>query len=286
MWTENVQLAIASDDMDMDLYIQFANNRIEEAGELVREGRSEDLGDAVIGYQLRIELLTQAMVHIQAEDPDEAVKLRLDLEEKLQGQARIMQSFIEDEEAAEETDDQLREQIRLMLETNTQLRNRINDVEDIPMDEIKDLGVDVATPLDVTALEVNEDEAVKIEDEAANNAGGAPSMRVNDETGTLIIGLGGSGGNGVYAEINGSRYDCVVESGTAACSTIGAPQKGNVNIYDRQTNQFLYSYSYEFEYAFDYDYEWEGEKNDNGNTGGQEKDNESGKGTDKNGKGN
>ncbi|MDO9546075.1 MAG: DUF5667 domain-containing protein [Pelolinea sp.] len=280
MWAENVQLAIAPDDVDMDLYVRFANNRIEEAGELVREGRSEDLGDAVIGYQQRIELLTQAMVHIQAEDPDEAVRLRLELEEKLQAQARLMQSFIEDEEDAEETNDQLCEQIRLMLETNMQLRLRINEVEDVLPEEPEDLGGDTETALDASALEVTEVE------EAGKNGNGVPSIEVNDENGTLVVGLDGRGGNGVYAEVNGLRFDCVVDGDTATCNMDGAPQQGNANLYDKQTNQLLYSCPFEFEHAFD----WDGEKNDNGNNGENledcdgDCDGEGGMGTNMNGK--
>ena len=272
MWTENVQLAIASDDMDMDLYIQFANNRIEEAGELVREGRSGDLGDAVIGYQLRTELLTRAIVRIQEENPDDAFRWRSYLEEKLLGQARIMQSFIEDEEAAEETD----EQIGLMLGYNMQLRYRINEIKDVLPEETEDLGGDTETPLDTSALELTE-----VQVGAGKNKNSVPSIEVNDEAGTLLFGLGGKGGNGVYAEVNGLRFDCVVDSDTATCNMDGVPQEGNVNLYDRQTNQLLCSHPYKFEHAFGY----EGEKNDNGNTGENIKDNEGGMETKMDGKG-
>ena len=275
MWTEDVQLAIAPDNVDKDLYIQFANKRIEEAVKLIQAGRFEDLDETAAGYQQRTELLTQTMLRIQAEDPDEAIKFRLDLEEKLREQARIMQSFVVDEGDGSH----LQEQVRLMLEANTKLRLRINEVEEVPVDETEGLGDDAETPLDGTALKANEGN-----DEAENNKVGAPSLQVNNENGTLIFGLGGKGVNGVYAEVNGLKYECVVDSDTAVCGMQGVPQKGNVNLYDPQTNQLLYSYSYEYEHAFDY--ELEGEKNDNGNNSELKKNDESGKDTSKNGKGN
>ena len=37
MWTENVQLAIAPDDIDVDLYAQFNDDRIEEAAKLIQD---------------------------------------------------------------------------------------------------------------------------------------------------------------------------------------------------------------------------------------------------------
>jgi len=76
-----------------------------------------------------------------------------------------------------------------------------------------------------------------------------------------MIGLGGKGGDGVYAEIDGTRFDCTVEGDTAACNINGAPQKGSVNLYDKKTNQLLFSYAYEYTY----EYAWNGEKNDSGN---------------------
>lgn len=250
MWTEDFQLAIAPVDMDLVLNYQFANTRIEEAAQLIQEGRFEDLDTLVVAYQQRAELMTREMARIQAEDPDEAVMLRLDLEEKLQEQARIMQSYTMDTGESEEIKNRLREQISLMLETNTQLRLQITKSEDVPEDLAEGLDTSVDTTADETATKASE---IK-----------SPSMNANDETGSLIFGLGGKGENGVYADINGSRYDCAVEGDTAYCSVQGAPQKGGVNLYDPQTNQLLYSYSYEFGYAYGNKFESEN-KNENSN---------------------
>lgn len=253
-WVENIQLAIAPEDVDAGLLMRFTEHRVEEAVELILEGRFEDLEKAVDGYQQHAELLTQTMARLQVEDPEEAVKLRLELKEKLQEQARLMEAFIEDGEEV----DHLYVQIKEMLETNTKLSLRIDENEEAPETEID--GLDETEVASSAASDVGEMES---EETSGHDGSGSLSFEVNSEEGTLMFGLGGKGGNGVYAEINGMRFDCTVEGDTAACNISGAPQKGKVNLYDKKTNQLLFSYAYEYAY----EHAWDGQKNDQGNDG-------------------
>ena len=261
MWVENIQLAIVPEDVDTDLHMRFAEHRVEEAVELILEGRFEDLDKAADGYQKRTELLTQTMVRLQVEDPEEAVKLRLELKEKLQEQARMMEAFIE---GGEETGHH--QQIQEMLETNTELRLRINEDESETV--IESIGAK-----EVTSSRESEMAGSESENTQDKNGKGMPSFEVNDEEGTLMFGLGGKGGNGVYAEIDGTRYDCTVDGDSAACNIIGAPQKGYVSLCDKKTNLLLFSYAYEFAY----EHTWEGEKNDKGNDSENHENDHSGK---------
>ena len=250
MWVENIQLAIAPEDVDTGLHIRFAEHRVEEAVELILEGRFEDLDEAVDGYQKRTELLTQTMARLQAEDPEEAVKLRLELEEKLQEQARLMEAYFEDGEKA---DHHLQEQIREMLETNTNLRLRIHEDES----EIEDPGEE-----ELTFSGENDAAESEFDDTQGKKGNSMPSFEVNSEEGTLMFGLGGKGGNGVYAEIDGMRFDCTVDGDAAVCKINSAPQKNYVSLYDKKTNLLLFSYAYEYEYA--YEHAGEGDKSDKG----------------------
>jgi len=232
------------------LLMLFAEHRVEEAVELILEGRFEDLDKAVDGYQKHTELLTQTMAHVEAQDPDEAIKLRLELQEKLQEQARLMEAFIEDGGEA----DHLHVQIQKMLETNTKLSLRINENEEAPETEIE--GLDET---EVASSAASDAGNMGSEETSGQNGSGRPSFEVNsEEEGTLKFGLSGKGENGVYAEIDGLRFDCTIEGDTAACNINGGPQKGNINLYDKQTNQFLFSC------AYDYEYVWGGGKNDHG----------------------
>lgn len=267
-WVEDVQLAIAPEDVDAGLLIRFAEHRVEEAVELINEGRFEDLDKAANGYQNHTELLTQTMARVEAENPEEANKFRLELEEKLREQARIMEAYVED---GEETG-HLHIQIQEMLETNTKLSLSINENQEAA--EIEMEGLDETEGAPSAASNAGETDS---EETRGQNGGGNSSFEINEE-GTLTVGLGGKGGDGVYAEINGTRFDCAVDGDTAACNINGAPEKGNVNIYNKKTNQWLYSYEYAFAYA------WAGGKNDNGNDGEKNEDNNSGKETNNNNK--
>ena len=267
-WVEDVQLAIAPEDVDVGLLIRFAEHRVQEAVELIHEGRFEDLDKAADGYQNHTELLTQSMARVEAENPEEAIKLHLKLEEKLKEQARLMEAYVEDGEKT----GHLHIQIQEMLETNTKLSQRINENQEAA--EIEMEGLDETEGAPSTASNAGEMDS---EETRGQNGGGNFSLEINEE-GALTVGLGGKGGDGVYAEINGTRFDCAVDGDTAACNINGAPEKGNVNIYNKKTNQLLYSYEYAFAYA------WAGEKNDNGNDGGKNEDNNSGKETNNNNK--
>ncbi len=165
-----------------------------------------------------------------------------------------MEEFIEDGEEA----DHLHVQIQEMLETNTKLSLPIDENEETP-----EMVIDGLDEAEVASSAVSDVEETESEEKSGQNGSGNLSFEVNDEEGILLFGLGGKEGNYVYAEIDGTRFDCTVEGDTAACNINGAPQKGKVNLYDKKTNQLLFSYAYEYAY----EHAWEGQKKDQGNDG-------------------
>jgi hypothetical protein len=264
-WVENIQLAIAPEDVDTGLHLRFADHLVEEAIELILGGRFEDLDEVVDGYQKRTELLTLTMARLQTEDPEEAVKLRMELKEKLQEQARLMEVYLED---GEEGDHHLQEQIQKMLETNTELRLRIHEDDNQLEIAVENTGEEMGM-----SLGESESAGIGTEDTQGKKGDGNPSFEIDNEEGTLMFGLGGKGENGVYAEIDGTQFGCTVEGDTAICNINSVPQKGNVNLYDKKTNQLLFSYAYE--------YAWEWEKNDQENNSEHMEDGDSGMETNK-----
>jgi len=180
------------------------------------------------------------------------------MKEKLQEQARVMEAYVED---GGETD-HLHIQIQEMLETNKKVSLRINENVEMP-----ETGIEDSSETEVASSTASDAGEMEPEETSGQNGNGNPSLEINEE-GTLTVGLGGKGGNGVYAEIDGVRFDCSVDGDTAACNINGAPEKGNVNIYNKKTNQLIYSYEYAYTHA------WGREKNDNGSDGEKnEKDN-------------
>jgi hypothetical protein len=255
IWTENAQLAIASDEMDVALYAQFTNDRITEVAQLIREGRLEDLDEASAGYLNRSQLLSQTMARIQIDNPDNAIKLRLELEEKLQEQERKMQTFVQGSGSEGVNADRVQEQVRQMLEFNTQLRQRFNEG-----------GIAYETEPDGEKISeaLSSDESILKGNESGANANNKEGMTVsaNDETGDLNFELGGKGENGVYAKIKGQTFDCGIVDETANCSVLGAPQEGDGTLHDKESNKILFKFSYKFEK--DLNHQWKSEKDENG----------------------
>lgn len=249
-WVEDVRLAVASDDTDLALHFEFAETRLEEILALLEEGDLELLEETLGGYENHVKLMTQTMAKIQAQDPEDAIRLRTDLESKLQEQSRRMEDQLDD---ADDVDAYVQERLRQMLETNTQLRERAQEVEEEPIEE-----------LDAADLTQNEPNGIS---ESANAAADLESGNISGGVDAAANGfsfkLDGRGKNGVYAVISGTRFECVVDGDVAICPAAGAPESGSVQLFDKQTNQLLFAYAYE--YAFSYDHSWQGENNDNGN---------------------
>ena len=253
--TENVQLALASQEGDAELTLHFIQTRMEEMQQLLAQGRTDDLDEAASGYENQTKAMTQLLSSVQAQDPDEAIRLRTELELKLQEQARQMQVLLEDEETA--AGDQTREQLQIMLQTNTQTRLRINQTDDevpddeIPDEEIPDEGEDVPEGGDVSAESLAEDEVTN-----GNGAQVRSSEFVNAsgdvQNATFTFRVTNASQIGVYAELAGVQYACQADGDLVTCNIPNAVEKGTLNLYCLQDNSLLYSYNY--------DYDWLGTK--------------------------
>ena len=205
--------------------------------------------------------MTQLLAAVQAQDPDEAIRLRTELEQQLQEQARQMQALLDDEETP--TGDQTREQLQTMLQTNTQTRLRINQTtDDIPDEEIQDEGEYVPDEGVVSADSVEE----PVE---ANGNGNSEQVRSSEfinaggdvQNATFIFRVTDAAQIGVYAELDGARYACATDGDLVTCNIPNAVEKGTLNLYCLQDNSLLYSYNY--------DYDWLGTKESGSGDNGQ-----------------
>jgi hypothetical protein len=168
-----------------------------------------------------------------------------------------------DEDAAA-SGDQTQEQLRIMLESSTQTRLRINEEveEELPPADDGEGGDDEGGEEILPAAE----ETGEIEEEE-NNGNGAQvqnSAFVNasgdEQNATFTFRISNAEQTGVYAELAGSRFACTADGDMVNCNIPNAVSKGTLNLYCLEDNSLLYSY--------DYDYEWLGTK-ENGNGGNQ-----------------
>lgn len=258
--TENVQLALASEEGDAALTLHFIQTRMEEMQQLLAQGRTDDLEKAASGYGNQTQAMTQLLAAVQAKDPDEAIRLRTELEQQLQDQARQMQALLDVE--ATGTGDQAREQVQIMLQTNAQTRLRINQTaEDVPDEVNPDEGEDVPEGGDVSAESL-------VEDEAVTNGNGA-QVRSSEfihaggdaQNATFTFRVTDAAQIGVYAELAGARYACQADGDLVTCNIPNAVEKGTLNLYCLEDNSLLYAYNY--------DYDWLGTKEAGSGENGQ-----------------
>lgn len=254
-WVEEVRLAVASNETDAGLHFQFAETRLAEIAALMEEGELDDVEEALGGYENQVQLMAQTMAKVNALDPEEAIRMRTDLQTKLQDQARLMEDWLAD---LGEEELPLQDRIREMLQSNTQLRERINEVNEEPIEGVEDPGEEETSTEPDMASETTLDSVEESAEIKGNIDSNANAFRFD---------LNGRGQNGVYALISGARYECTLDGDTAVCPAFGAPERGSVQLYDQQTHHLLFTYAYEYAFSFEYDHSWQGEKNDNGGTG-------------------
>ena len=258
--TENVQLMLGSDETDLVLFGKFLDKRVQEMEQLIEQGRLEDLEESAQLYQNQTQTMTKLMAALQADDPEEAVRLRTELETKLQEQSRLIQAVMDED--ANTSGDQTRDQLRVMLETNNQTRLRINEEveEELPPDDGGESGDGEVGEETVDAEDTGDTE----EETNGNGAQVQHSAFVNasgdEQNAAFTFRISNAEQIGVYAELSGSRYACTADGDMVNCNIPNAVSKGTLNLYCLEDNSLLYSYAY--------DYEWLGAK-ENGSGGNQ-----------------
>lgn len=254
-WTEDIQLLLAPDNVDVELAGIFSSRRMEELIALLQSGEEIALDDLLGEYRNRTELMTQAFEKVRAQDPEEAIRLQIELESRLREQARIMEDLMAGDE--DSLDLPLRTSVRTMLETNTQTRLRIAQV-------VAPVENPVDDPVEEPSTEVSDDPEDKNKNQNQNRNRVEYASDEFVENGVLYFQFrfAESLANGVYAEVDGLKYACSVRGDLATCNLSGSKGNGTLKLFDQKTNELLYS----FDYQHDYEYLWSGAKE-----GGEEK---------------
>jgi len=270
-WVEDVQLSLSPDVVDLKLYEEFTGHRVKELVALADMGKFDNIDELVGGYQNRAELLARLMAKIEAKNPDEAAKLRNELETKLQEQARIIEGIIEN--ISETADLPLQDRLREMLQTNTQTRLRIQD-------KVMVLGP-VVEPVETP--DVNETPEVLPTDDAQyqnqNRVRNNPVEYLEDGALKFQFRFSQVIETGVYAEVAGMNYPCSIDGAVVTCDLTGVPGVGKLNLYHLNSNLLLYSCDYDH----NYEYLWEGTKESGGTENQEQGSPDSGEGSHDNG---
>jgi hypothetical protein len=266
IWVEDARLALGSETGAAGLGITLLDKRMNEMAALIDEGRSEDLDELAVQYQNRTNLVTQAIARLQAENPEEATRYRLLLQERLQEHARMMARYTENWE--EHLGARVQTWMREMLQTHQQTQLRPSENEE-------------ALPPGEPLMNQNANQ-----NQVQNNGPwmDTPPGQFFDEGGLKFRFRSFSGTEGgVYAEISGQRYGCSTDQEEIVCNLTSAPEEGTMAIYNYR-GDLLFSTAYTYRWQGQNSEQenpeesqnlwlWSGEKNDagqgSGNQGGK-----------------
>lgn len=247
-WVEDTQLTLSPDTIDIMLLEKFSDKRIGELVALAEKGQWENIGGLVESYQNRNQLMMALIAQIEAQNPDEAVRLRAELNNRLQEHARIIEGFLQ----IDGKNDPVQDRLRVMLQTNEQTRLRINRETAVvePVETLESTPDLLKTPAVLPGPETkfqnqNQNRVVDLPDEFLQNG----ALKFQFRFDRILEG-------GVYVEVAGTRYDCLVEGALVTCDVTGVPGVGKLNLFQHDSNLLLYSYNYDHNYS----YLWEGTK--------------------------
>jgi len=245
MLVEDAQLALSPDLIDTELRVRFADHRISELVELLKEGRMDDAESALSGYQNQVALLATLMGKIEAASPEEAVQLRTELQTKLQEQAMRMQTIMDGQ------GEMVRETVQTMLQTNTEMRARlqINAAPAVPGDPA--VEADTEIPQEQPQVGGANGQGNGQQPGQGQYGQNASNIVLAEETldgSQLRLMFSGEAleGQSYYLEIGGQRQDCTMDNGMIICNMNQIMQQGTASLYEKNTNRLLFQYAFDF----------------------------------------
>jgi hypothetical protein len=270
-WVEEVQLTLSPDAVDINLLKNFADHRVEELVALDEAGELTNIDGLLVNYQNQTMLMTALMARVEAKNPDVAIRLRAEVSNQLQEHARIIEGYLQ----IYGEGDPLHERLRIMLQTNTQTRLRINEepviVEHVDQSKIEPeiSGESAVLPESESGFQnQNQNRVVNLPDEFLQDGALKFQFRFDQN----LVG-------DVYAEVAGKFYDCLVEGALVTCDLTGVSGTGKLNLYQNDSNLLLYS----FDYDHDFSYLWKGTKESGGSQTQEQGNPDNGNGSSENG---
>jgi hypothetical protein len=122
--SEDVQLFFNDDEGDVDLLLEFMDERVGEMDRLVARDDIENADIALNAYENQKEQLTSLMTKMQPDDPVAGDALQAEVQNQLEEQARRMLNINEESgerlQIRDQTQDQLKTQDKLQTEKETE----------------------------------------------------------------------------------------------------------------------------------------------------------------------
>jgi hypothetical protein len=260
---EGARIWFASDSKDLEIIEETLNRRIHEISTMLDMDDDNHLVEIIGLYENHFELLQQSFERIQAKDPEEAIRLRTELEARLQEQARLLENLIFVEANGENQKHQ--NQLEQMLEINQKNQFRVNEEEqEIEFDDILLESIEPAHEETGAGENGNQEEGSGEVSGESHQQQFTGQYLQNDRL-KFEFQFDNLDNEDVYARVNDQDYECVNNEGKIVCDMSGSPGEGVINLYNAETHELVFSCQYQHRY----EHLW-GDEEDKGNITGSE----------------
>jgi len=247
LFMEDASLWFASDIKDVEIIEGSLNRRVEELGLMLETESVDDLDKLTGIYQHQYKLLEQSLEKVQAKDPEEAIRLRKELENRLMEQARLMENMMPGETNGENLIHQ--NSLHQMLEINRETRFRINEENTESEPEIIEAVLE-----EVAKSDENNEEQGESKNEVENSGKKYnlkfSSQYLQDDQLKFEFQNDSSINENLYAQINGKNFGCTQTEDRLICDFTGSPTSGNINFYNAKTHELIFTYQYQHNYSY------------------------------------
>ncbi len=256
--SEDIQLFFSDDEGDVDLLLNFMDERIQEMEKLSEENNPQGIDLALEGYQNEMEQMTGLMTKMQAEDPVAGDALHAEVQSRLEEQAQRMLNV--DEAAGDQL--RIQEQIQDRTETQEQLKSGTDD---------SDADAEGISNGNGNQENTNADEQGSMQSEQQSqqqsNTQVSASLQAYEltEDGQFVLRfvVNGAQNGSVIVRVNGVEYACSGSQSSLVCQgPAPTDDTAQVEVLDGSNGTSLFS-------------QWitvsrgNNSSSDNGNTGGQ-----------------
>jgi len=248
LWSEDALLAVAPVTSQFTMAADFSTQRIQEMATLIEQERFENVEQALDGYENRTELMTRLVNRISADDPDEAVRLRTTLQEKLQEHAAVMQQIMDNH--PEELGEMVQTRMRTMLQANAETRTQLQEQESEALDETDTQTQPGTEQVQNQSQGENKKQSGQGGDGQSGQAAELVSETLQGDQFQLVFRFQETANNSFQLKLNNRYSDCEADEGLISCAIDEIPKTGTMYLYDTDSGILLFQYAYDYSHQF------------------------------------
>ena len=231
--SEDIQLFFSDDEGDVDLLLNFMDERIQEMEKLKDENNLQGIELAQEGYQNEMEQMTKLMTKIQAEDPVAGNALQAEVQTRMEEQIQRMLNV--DEAAGEQL--RIQEQTQDRTETQEQLKSGTDDSD---ADDTSNGNQNSTDENDQGNMQGDQ------QNQQQSNTQFSASLQAYEltEDGQFVLRfvVNGAQNGSVIVRVNGVEYACSSSQSSLVCQgPAPSDDTAQVEVLDGSTGTSLFS---------------------------------------------